>query len=217
MSKNLARLLVTAAALLLVGYEVAGADERVKLDPNRVYDLRPPDAVRCGATSSTPVTIVFFGSPPDWYSAKYYLETMVPLMKQYPNKVSVVMSTYAMPKEAPESEEAARLMLAARKHGAFCKAMNAQFDLFKGGGRNRKGPVLTPERKQTFATTIGVDFSTLESEASSAAITDALQADKAYAQSIGVWGTPYIFVNGRLLSPLDQDKLRSMVQAELAK
>ena len=54
--------LVVGATLLLVG--AAGAEERVKLDTNRVYDLRPPDAVQCGASGPTPVTIMFFGSPP---------------------------------------------------------------------------------------------------------------------------------------------------------
>ena len=174
----------------------------------------PPGAWICTAKSPTKVTIALYGTPQCAITRAWYLGTIAPLAKQHPDKVSVVMGQFWFPAAHPQGEEIARLMLAARQHGKFCRAMNALFEILASGPRSG---YLTPARKQSFATKVELDLAALEAEGSSAAVSSALQADKDYAASVGVKATPTIFVNGRPLPRFDKQVLRAMVEEELKK
>lgn len=173
----------------------------------------PPGAALCAAENPK-VTIVFWGGPQCATTSKYFLEVIDPLAKQYPGKVGFVMGQLPMTRSHPDAEAAARLMLVARQHRKLCQMIHAEFQLFKSVGGVG---VLTPERRRALATKIDLDPATLEAEASSDAVTRALQAERDYAKSINVNASPTIFVNGRRLQTFSEDALRSMVQEELKK
>ena len=204
--------LAALVVLLVAGYPPAVT---AQADTTSREQLKvPPGAEICTATSPTKVTIALYGTPQCLITRDWYYKAIVPLANQYPDKVSIVMGQFWFPRPHPEGEEIARLMLAARQHGKFCSAMKALFDLLAletSAGR------LTPAGKRALAGQIGVDLAQLEAEASSGAVTTALQADKDYAASIGVRATPTIFVNGRPLPRFDKDALRVMVEEELKK
>lgn len=233
MSKNLARRWVTAVALLFIASSHAAAleisrpalargqwpvllaqDETPK--PASRHELKaPPGSVKCSKGGTpTKVTIVFYGSPQCANTDRFYRKVILPLMTQHPDKVGLLMGQFPIAEAFPDSEEAARLMLAARAHGKFCPMLKAEFELFESVGARH---VLTPERKQELAKKIGLDPATLEAEASSEAVKQMLQADRDYAKEIGVKASPTIFVNGRLLEQFSEDALRRMVQEELNK
>lgn len=205
---SLATLVVLLIARWHAGSGLAHADElsqQMKV---------PPGAWICTAKSPTKVTIALYGTPQCAITRDWYFGTIAPLVKQHPDKVSIVMGQFWFARPHPDGEEIARLMLAARQHGKFCSAMKSLFDLLAleaSAGR------LTPAGKKALATQLGLDLGALEAEASSATVTSALQADKDYAASIGVKATPTIFVNGRPLPRFDKQALRSMVEEELNK
>lgn len=193
--------------------EVAEAETTTMVSREELLGA-PPGAVLCAAEKPTKVTIVFYGGPQCAITSKYYLEVIAPLTKQHASKVGFVMGQLPLTRVHPDSGAAARLMLAARQHGKFCEMLNAEFALFKFVGGVG---VLTPERRAALATKVDLDPATLEAEASSDAVTQALQAERDYAKSINVNASPTIFVNGRRLQTFTEDALRSMVQEELKK
>jgi protein-disulfide isomerase len=138
--------------------------------------------------ADAPVTIV------EWADFECpFCAAMVPVIdlitERFPGQVRVAYKTYALPGH-PHAPEAAYAALAAYRQGKFWEMQRMLFD-------NQKAL----EKKDLFkyAREVDVDFTQFKKDFEDAELRQALKEDITYGDSVGVGGTPTLFINGRLV------------------
>ena len=105
-----------------------------------------------------------------------------------------------------ESEEAARVALAARNQGKYWEVHKG---LLLAKGRANKASALRIAAKN------GLDMARIKTDMNSEAVTRAIEETKALAQRMGINGTPHFFVGNRMI-PGAPDDLLSQIKKHTA-
>lgn len=112
-----------------------------------------------------------------------------------------------------ESRRAAEASECAREQGEFWNYHALVFANQQGEGQG----AFSDRRLKAFAETLGLDTQAFNTCFDSGRYAGDVQADEQLGRSLGVSGTPTVFVNGqRVQNPLDFGEFQRMIEAELA-
>jgi protein-disulfide isomerase len=156
-----------------------------RFDADRVKNV-PIDGSPTVGPDSAPVTVVEFADFECPYCAieAPILDKMV---QSRPTQVRFVYKFFPL-QAHPHGESAARAAIAAMAQGKFWPMHDALF-------ANRDH--LEQADVDGYAKQLGIDVAKLHQDMASQATTDRIDRDKKLADSVGVQGTPTIFINGR--------------------
>ncbi len=128
------------------------------------------------------------------------------LEKDYPSKVRVAWKNFPLPFHN-NAKPAAEAALAANEQGKFWQMHDILF-------KNQQA--LTAADLEKYAQQIGLDMSKFKAAVSSHKFDVQIEADTKQGQSLGVQGTPAVFVNGQLVSGAQPiDAFKKIVEADL--
>jgi protein-disulfide isomerase len=113
-------------------------------------------------------------------------DTLAEVAKAYPNDVKVAFKHKPLPMH-PEAEPAARASFAADKQGKFWEMAD---ELFKSQDK------LNAAFYEETAKKLGLNVDKFKKDMASPEAAEAVKADSALADTLGVQGTPNFFVNG---------------------
>ncbi len=190
---------------------------RLGLDPaqlKQVYELRfDPKVVKTVDPGSSPakgpddaiVTIV------EWadfqcggcYAMKPWLELMV---ERFPGQVRLVFKHFPLSKH-PQAKGAAQAAVAAFNQGKFWEMYDL---LFAAQETNQLGP----SDLTTMAKKLKLDMDKFRTDFSSKETIKSVEDDMKQAEDLGLDGTPYIWINGRLYQ-LGPTELEEWVQMDI--
>ena len=132
--------------------------------------------------------------------------TLKQIMDAYPGKVRIAFKQFPLPfhKNAPGASEAA---LAAHAQGKFWEMHDKLFQDPKS---------LTRETFEKYAQELGLNMNKFKADLDSKKFEAAVKADFAYGQSVGRFGTPTFFINGRKVSgAMPFDNFKQIIDEEL--
>jgi protein-disulfide isomerase len=177
-----------------------------RFDPGKVKtivtdgspEMGPPDA---------PVTIV------EWADfecphCRLFSPLFDDLLHQYPKQLRLVFKYYPLSSH-PHGEPAARAAVAAQRQGKFWEMHHMLFD-----NQDR----LEQSDLEKYAKGVGLDLGKFRAEFGSKELAEVLERDKKQADGLGLDGTPFIFINGRLFDLQyvgSQDDLTDWIKLEL--
>ncbi len=130
------------------------------------------------------------------------------VLKAYPKDVKHVFKQFPLVQIHPQAMNAAKASAAAHKQGKFKEMHDI---LFKN---SRK---LQPEDLKKYAAEIGLNVAKFEKDMESPEIAKQIDEDMALARTVGVRGTPTIFVGGKLLMNRSMDGYKAMIDPALKK
>ena len=160
----------------------------IKLEPYRVeVDAVGPSK---GAGDSAPVTIVEFSD----FECPYCKQVNPSLEKavaEYGDKVRLVFRQFPLTNIHPKAVKAAEASLCAEDQGKFWEVHDAMFEDQKN---------LDVDNLKTIAANLELDVEAFNECLDSGRYNDQVAADLRAGASIGVSGTPAMFVNGRPMS-----------------
>ncbi len=175
-------------------------------DPNKVYEVSVGSSPSKGPADAA-VTIVEFSDFQCPYCSRVG-PTLTKVLEDYPKEVRVVYKHYPLSFHQ-QALPAAKASAAAGKQGKFWE----MHDLIFQNQRN-----LTPAAFKSYAEQLGLDVARFEKDFASAAIAAEVEADVTLARSLGVTGTPGLFVNGRFMSGAQPySAFKAKIDAELKK
>lgn len=160
--------------------------------------------------ADAPVTVVEFLDP-----ACEACRAFSPLVKQilflYPDDVRVVVRYAAFHQG---SDEAIRVLEAARKQGKFAEALSALFDRQEEWA-SHGAP--NPARAWDIAGESGVDLARARRDANAAPVANVLKRESEDLIALKVERTPTFFVNGKPLPNFGAQELLDLVAAEVTR
>jgi len=179
--------------------------------PAVVSDVEIGDSPIMG-DKNAPVTIVEFSDYQCPFCAKFFLETLLSLEKEYINKGMVKLVYKDFPlnihPEAPKAAEAARCVREQKGDDGYFKMHDLMFK-----NQNELGM----ENYKKWARMLGVSAAKFDDCLESGKYTEEVQSDLAYGSQLGVSGTPAFFINGKLISGAQPfDVFKQIIDAELA-
>jgi len=130
------------------------------------------------------------------------------VLKAYPNDVKQVFKQFPLVQIHPNAMNAAKASVAAHKQGKFKEMHDI---LFKN---SRK---LQPEDIKKYAGEIGLNVAKFEKDMESPEIAKQIDEDMALAQTVGVRGTPTIFVGGKRLMNRSMEGFKAMIDPAVKK
>lgn len=155
--------------------------------------------------ASAPVTIVEFSDFECPYCGQF-AETLKSIRAAYKGRVRFVYRHLPLPIH-PNAKKAAELVTCAGKQGLFWPMHDKLFESLR---RVQVGDWSALARE------VGLDAATLKNCLDSPEASKAWIADQKVAESLGITGTPAVFVNGRLLSgAVPYDTLADIIEDEL--
>lgn len=158
--------------------------------------------------ADAPVTIVEFFDPSCEACRAFY-----PLVKQimatYPQDVRVVIRYTPF---HPASQEAVRILEAARKQDKFQRVMEWLLQNQEQWGADGNPQ---PARAWDLAAEVGLDLTRARQDAATPEVDAVIAQDVADVESVGVSGTPTFFVNGKPLPSFGREQLQKLVQTEV--
>jgi protein-disulfide isomerase len=186
---------VPAAKYVLRGVRDGMSQEQVeksyhnRFDPDRVKNVSLDGSPEKGPKDA-PITLVEFA---DFECPFCAMEAPV-LEKEWQGRQSEIRFVYKyfVISAHPHGESAARAAIAADKQGKFWEMHDMLF-------ANRDH--LEGADVDGYAKTIGLDLAKFHKDMQSQDATDRIERDKKLGESLGVMGTPTIFVNGREYDP----------------
>lgn len=135
-------------------------------------------------------------------------DTMAQVMKMYPNDVKVAFKHKPLPMH-PEAEPAGRASYAAQQQGKFWEMADELFT-----NQDKLGGAFYEEA----AKKLGLNVEKFKADMASPAAAEAVKADAALADTLGVQGTPNFFVNGvAVRGAYPADHFKKLVDRWLAK
>ena len=130
------------------------------------------------------------------------------VLKAYPKDVKHVFKQFPLVQIHPYALNASKASVAAQKQGKFWQMHDI---LFKN---SRK---LQPEDIKKYAQEIGLDMAKFEKDMESPEVAKQIDEDMALARTVGVRGTPTIFVGGKRLMNRSMGGYKAMIDAALKK
>jgi protein-disulfide isomerase len=171
----------------------------------RKVTLRPDDPAR--GKADAPVTLVLFSDFQCPFCSRVE-PTLTQLQQAYPDKVKVVWKHQPLPMHA-SAIPAAIAAEAAREQGKFWQMHDKLF------AEQRD---LTPEAFERHATALGLDLGKFKAALAARRGEDRITADQQLAGSVGVNGTPTMFLNCRqVVGAVPYDTIKAAFDEELAK
>jgi protein-disulfide isomerase len=156
-----------------------------RFDADRVKDV-PLDASPAKGPSSAPVTLVEFADFECPYCAME-APVLEKMWQGHQNSVRYVYKYFVISAH-PHGESAARAAIAAGNQGKFWEMHDTLF-------ANRDH--LEGEDIDGYAKDMNLDMAKFHADMQAQATTDRIDGDKKLGESLGVQGTPTIFINGR--------------------
>ena len=156
-----------------------------------------------------PVTLVEFFDPACEACRAFY-PIVEEIMTRHADAVRVVIRY--TPFHGAASEEAVRVLEAARMQGVFKPVLEAvlrEQPRWAAHGAPEPGLILG------IAATAGLDVEAAGTQMLAPAVTAVLNQDRADVETMGVRQTPTFFVNGKPLDPFGEAELRRRVAAEV--
>ncbi|WP_462381251.1 DsbA family protein [Pseudomonas sp. Marseille-QA0892] len=153
------------------------------------------------------VTIVEFFDP-SCEACRAFYPIVKSMMAKHPEDTRLVLR-YVL--NHPGSEEASRLIEAARKQNLFVPVIEAVLDAQPAWHDDPQIIAAWDAAEQA-----GLDVEKAREQMMSPDITAALEKDTADAQRLGVRGTPMFFVNGRPLTQFGAQPLYDLIKTEVA-
>ena len=176
---------------------IAQVEISQQIDTSNSPRLGSPDA---------PVTITVF----DDFECPYCAKT-VPLLKQvlekYKDKASLVFKNFPLANHR-NARNAALTALAANQQGKFWEVHDLLYENY-----NR----LNPKKIDELAAQAGLDMDKLQQDRSDPLLNELISRDINEGNSIGVNGTPTVFINGRLLGERSLAGFSRMIDEELTR
>jgi len=160
-----------------------GREVEILLEPLR-FELRNEGSPGLGPVDA-PVTLTEFSDFECPYCGRFFL-TLKRLKENYGDQVRVIFRQYPLDNH-PNAYGAAVASLCADEQGAFWEMHDLMF---------REQEQLDPESLKEKAGRLGLDRASFDVCLASDRFQDQIQADMSEANSLGVDGTPAIFVNG---------------------
>ena len=157
--------------------------------------------------ADAPVTIVEFFDP-SCEACRAFYPVVKKIMAEYPDDVRLALR-YALFHKG--SEEAARLLEAARKQGLYEPVLEA---VLEAQPQWHDDPQI--QAAWEAAEAAGLDAEKAREVLNAPEITAALEQDEADIQAFEVRGTPTFFVNGEPLPRLNPQQLYELVRSEVA-
>lgn len=157
-----------------------------------------------------PVTIVEFFDPA-CEACRAFDPIVKDIMARHGDAVRVVIRY--TPFHGASSEEAIRVLEAARMQGVYRPVMNALLEeqpRWASRGVPPEGLILD------IAATAGLDVEAARTQMLMPGVVAILNQDRADVEAVGVRQTPTFFVNGKPLDPFGEAELRRRVAAEVA-
>ena len=156
--------------------------------------------------TDAPVTIAVFSD----FECPYCSQAAPLLEKaqaEFPDSVKLVFKSFPLSFHK-HSREAATAAFAADRQGKFWEVHDLFFQNFKS---------LTSEKIRALVQQAGVDMSRFDKDIEDPAIQQKIDADAKEGETIGIHGTPAIYVNGHALQDRSPEGLRRVIHAELSK
>jgi protein-disulfide isomerase len=185
-------------------HKAAAADDPAA-DPT-IYRVDPGTSPARGPADA-PVTLVLF-SDFQCPFCKRVEPTIAALEKAYPGKLRVVWKNFPLPFH-PAATPAARLAMVAHRSGKFWGVHDRLLE---------HQEALDPVSLERAGRALGLDGSAVRAAVAQDEGAAAVEADLALGRSLGVEGTPTVFINGRRIAgayPLAT--FRAVVDQELAR
>ena len=156
--------------------------------------------------ANAPVTIVEFFDP-SCESCRAFYPIVKKMMSQHPTDVRLVLRYVKLHKG---SEEAIRLLEAARKQGVFAPVLEAVLEAQPQWHDDAQASAAWDAAAQA-----GLDVAKAREEMASPEITATIERDAADAKTVGVRGTPTFFVNGKPLTNFGAQQLYDLIWSEI--
>jgi protein-disulfide isomerase len=199
---------VVADALANMNAEGAGEAEPPGPDPSAVYSV-PVDGSPVEGPDDAKITIVkaFEFACPFCERAR---PTLAQLRSQYGNDVRIVYKHYIVHQD--DAVVPARAVCAAHMQGKFTAMKDAIWDQGFKAGRD-----LSLDNMKRQARRLGLNMKRFEKDMNGACV-ERVERDHALLTKVGVTGTPYFYVNGRLIrGAMPIESFRQVIDEELTK
>jgi protein-disulfide isomerase len=170
------------------------ASYRARFSPESVKSLDLAGSPTKGAPNA-PVVIAEWADfeCPSCAAARSVLDGM---LEKYPKDVQLVFKHFPLSSH-PNAEKAARASVAAHKQNKFWEMHGALFE-------NQTD--LGPESVEKLAREAGLDMKRFSQDRDSESTADAVARDRKQGESLGIRGTPALFINGRAFPPTSDFK-----------
>ena len=175
-----------------------------------------PDSYTLGSADA-PVTIVEFLDP-ECESCAAFNPIIKKVLKDYEGRAKLVVRYMPL---HPNSLTAATFMEAAGEQGKYWEAEDLLFakqpewGTKHGHGQTASTPADVNALFKKYAAELNLDMDKMNSAFAENKFASKVERDKKDGQSLGVRQTPTVFVNGKKLSRLDENALKSLIDAEL--
>jgi protein-disulfide isomerase len=130
------------------------------------------------------------------------------VLKQYPNEVKLVYKNFPLPQIHKFGQKAAVAALAAGEQGKYWEYHDLLYNDYKN---------INDDRITEIATSLDLDMEKFFMDMANQELTDLVNADYQEGLSVGVRGTPTIFINGRLLKQRNLNGFMVTIDNELRK
>lgn len=156
--------------------------------------------------ANAPVTIVEFFDP-SCESCRAFYPIVKQMMAKHPEDVRLVLRYKSL---HVGSEQAIRLLEAARKQGLFVPVLEAVLE-----SQPQWHDDATAAAAWEAAAQAGLDVEKAREQAMAPDVTAAIERDAADGQALGVKGTPTFFVNGKSLPMFGAQPLYDLIKSEI--
>ncbi|HDH04124.1 MAG TPA: hypothetical protein ENG75_02150 [Nitrospirae bacterium] len=178
---------------------------RAAADYNRVYKI-PVGSSAVKGKKDAPVTIVEFSDFQCPYCAGLQ-STLQQVLKAYPDSVRLVLKDFPLSFHK-YAKDAARAARAAGEQGKYWEMHDLIFENFKG---------LNSDIFKKFAEKLNLDLNKFMADYKSGKYDNLIQQDINLGKSLGVTGTPTLFVNGKRMQRRSFDDFKAAIEESLKK
>jgi protein-disulfide isomerase len=178
---------------------------RPTIDYNKVHNL-PVGKSGIRGDKNAPLTITEFSDFQCPYCARLQ-PTLEKVLKAYPKEVRLVYKHYPLSFHK-QAQNAAKATEAAGEQGKYWEMHDIIFENFNK---------LTEESFKGFAEKLGLDVNRFTSDYGSNKYDLQIQQDMTLARSVGVSGTPTLFLNGKRMQRRSFEDFKNSIEALLKK
>ena len=178
---------------------------RPAIDYNKVHNI-PIGNSPVRGNPNAPVTIVEFSDFQCPYCSRLQ-PTLKQVLKEYPDKVKLVFKEFPLSFHK-EAKNASKATLAAGEQGKYWEMHDLVFENYNK---------LNEEKFKEIALKLGLDMDRFMKDYKSNKYDEGIQKDINLGTSIGVRGTPSIFMNGKRMGPRAFDDFKTLIEGYLKK
>lgn len=175
------------------------------IDYNKIHNLPVLDSPVRGNVKA-PVTIVEFSDFECPYCSRLQ-PTLKQVLEAYPDKVRLVYKDFPLSFHK-QAKNASKASFAAGEQGKYWEMHDLIFQNFKG---------LNEDKFKEFAVKLGLDMAKFMEDYKSSKYDARIQRDINLGTSVGVRGTPSLFMNGKRMGARSFDAFKTLIEGYLKK